>query len=71
MEELPEKDDVVLKNEHYGHILNALAESLQHGWNDDDEGEILDTINICLRNYNEDPSEGYDSIEDFIDDWED
>lgn len=70
IEELPEMDDVVLRNEHYGHILNALAESLQHGWKDDDEGEILDTINICLRNYNEDPSGGYDSIEDFLQDWE-
>ena len=69
IEELPEMDDVVLRNEHYGHILNALAESLQHGWKDDDEGEILDTINICLRNYNED-SGGYDSIEDFLQDWE-
>lgn len=70
IEELPEVDAVVLKNEHYGHILNALAISLQQGWRDGDEDEILDTINICARNYNEDPSEGYDSIEDFIDEWE-
>ena len=70
IEELPEMDDVVLKNEHYGHILNALAESLQHGWKDEDEGEILDTINICLRKYNGNTDAGYGEIEDFLYEWE-
>ena len=70
MEELPEKDDVVLKNEHYGHILNALAISLQQGWRDGDEDEILDTINVCLRNYNGNPDAGYGEIEEFLEDWE-
>lgn len=71
MEELPEKDNIILKNAHYGHILNALAEYLQHGCRDEDEDEILDTINICLRNYNENPSEGFSNIEDFLYEWED
>ena len=70
MEELPEKDDVVLKNPHYGHLLNALYESLQQGWRDEDEDEILDTINICLRNYNGNPDAGYGEIEEFIEEWE-
>lgn len=70
MEELPEKDDVVLKNPHYGHILNALAISLQQGWRDGDEDEILDTINVCIRNYNGNPDAGYDCIGDFLQDWE-
>ena len=70
IDELPEKDDIILKNEHYGHILNALAESLRNGWKGEDEDQILDTINICLRNYNEDPSAGYGEIEDFLEEWE-
>ena len=70
MDELPEKDDVVLKNPHYGHLLNALYESLQQGWRDEDEDEILDTINICIRNYNENPDAGYGEIEEFLDEWE-
>ena len=70
MEELPEKDDVVLKNPHYGHLLNALYESLQQGWRDEDEDEILDTINICIRNYNENPDAGYGEIEEFLEEWE-
>ena len=70
MDELPEKDDVVLKNPHYGHLLNALYESLQQGWRDEDEDEILDTINICLRNYNGNPDAGYGEIEEFIEEWE-
>jgi len=70
MEELPEKDDVVLKNEHYGHILNALAISLQQGWRDGNEDEILDTINVCVRNYNGNPDAGYGEIEEFLEDWE-
>ena len=70
MDELPEKDDVVLKNPHYGHLLNALYESLQQGWRDEDEDEILDTINICIRNYNENPDAGYGEIEEFLEEWE-
>lgn len=70
MEELPEKDDVVLKNEHYGHILNALAISLQQGWRDGNEDEILDTINVCVRNYNGNPDAEYGEIEEFLEDWE-
>ena len=70
MDELPEKDDVVLKNPHYGHLLNALYESLQQGWRDEDEDEILDTINICLRNYNGNPDAGYGEIEEFLEEWE-
>ena len=70
IEELPEVDDVVLKNEHYGHILNALYESLQQGWKDEDEDEILDTINVCIRNYNGNPDAGYGEIEDFLYEWE-
>ena len=70
MEELPEKDGIILKNPHYGHILNALYEALQQGWRDEDEDEILETINICLRNYNEDPSAGYGEIEEFLEEWE-
>ena len=70
MEELPEKDDIILKNAHYGHILNALYESLQQGWKDEDEDEILDTINVCIRNYNGNPDAGYGEIEDFLYEWE-
>lgn len=69
MEELPEKDDIILKNAHYGHILNALYES-QQGWKDEDEDEILDTINVCIRNYNGNPDAGYGEIEDFLYEWE-
>ena len=70
MEELPEKDDIILKNPHYGHILNALYESLQQGWKDEDEDEILDTINICTRNYNGNPDVGYGEIDEFLYEWE-
>lgn len=70
MEELPEKDDIILKNPHYGHILNALYESLQQGWKDEDEDEILDTINICTRNYNGNPDAGYGEIDEFLYEWE-
>lgn len=70
IKELPEIEDVALRNDHYGLILKSLAKSLQKGWDDNDENEILDTINICLRNYYEDPVCGYDSIETFLDEWE-
>lgn len=70
IEELPEVDDVVLKNQHYEHILNAFAVSLQQGWRGEDEDEILDAINVCLRNYNGDPDAGYGDIDSFLEDWE-
>ena len=70
IKELPEIEDIALQNTHYFHLLKSLAKSLQKGWDDNDENEILDTINICLRNYYEDPVCGYDSIETFLDVWE-
>lgn len=66
IKELPEIKDVALRNDHYGLILESLAKSLQKGWDDDEEDEILDTINICLRNYNEDALCEYDSIQAFL-----
>jgi hypothetical protein len=69
IKDLPEIKDIALRNDHYGLILKSLAKSLQKGWNDD-ENEILDTINICLRNYNEDALCEYDSIQTFLEEWE-
>lgn len=70
IKELPEIKDVALRNDHYGLILKSLAKSLQKGWDDNDENEILETINICLRNYNEDALCGYDSIQTFLEEKE-
>jgi hypothetical protein len=70
IKELPEIEDIALRNTHYGHILEYFVKSLEKGWNDDEEDEILETINICLRNYNEDALCGYDSIETFLEEWE-
>lgn len=70
IKELPEIKDIALQNTHYFHLLKSMAKSLQKGWNDDEEDEILGTINICLRNYNEDALCGYDSIETFLEEWE-
>lgn len=70
IKELPEIEDIALRNTHYGHILESFVKFLEKGWNDDEEDEILETINICLRNYNEDALCGYDSIETFLEEWE-
>ena len=66
IKELPQIEDIALQNTHYFHLLKSMAKSLQKGWNDDEEDEILETINICLRNYYEDALCGYDSIETFL-----
>lgn len=70
IKELPEIEDIALRNTHYGNILRSFVKFLEKGWNDDEEDEILETINICLRNYNEDALCGYDSIETFLEEWE-
>lgn len=70
IKELPEIEDIALRNTHYYHILESFVKFLEKGWNDDEEDEILETINICLRNYNEDALCGYDSIETFLEEWE-
>ena len=66
IKELAEIKDIALKNTHYFHLLKSMAKSLQKGWNDDEEDEILKTINICLRNFREDPTLEYDSIQAFL-----
>lgn len=68
--ELPEKDELVLKNVHYEHILNALAAYWRTGFAVGDEDEVLEAVNICLKNYNEDPEAGYSELDDFLYEWE-
>lgn len=70
IKDLPEIKDIALRNDHYGLILKSLAKSLQKGWNGDEEDEMLETINICLRNFHEDPTFEYDSIQTFLEEWE-